>query len=397
MQSRVILTIPYRRYLSYLSSAFNSLALTNKNVTVAQQNVVKLDLDIFVNQDNRQIDLLDKLVRLRKQKECSNVPLFPNILVNQLLDYTTPQDVITVLRDPLQYGVFIDKFSGCHLMDYLINNGHALEAAQVAALLIERDLSNNDLTAALTYRSFCEFIKNYDAIVAKRDKEKVAEPSDVQKVRVKFLRNYEEQKEITEDDRLGVAMIKLGDSSNEYAKNIALVGFALVGRYAELEQFIKVNQQFIYKDVLRACAMLMSKAEKPEVKKQLDDALKVSTRNKAFDDALDANVQQCAQSIEPKLIAEYAMAYENWQMKYQSAVREQSHILEVQSRVENVKATLNGLEIMRQKLWFFENKEDIDIQIFKKKVYYPKRWFGKKKKPKAVDALYVPPTISRAN
>lgn len=46
-----------------------------------------------------------------------------------------------------------------------------------------------------------------------------------------------------------------------------------------------------------------------------------------------------------------------------------------------------------KKLWFFENEDKIDLEIESKTVRYPKRWFGKKKKPRVVDADYVPPEI----
>lgn len=48
-----------------------------------------------------------------------------------------------------------------------------------------------------------------------------------------------------------------------------------------------------------------------------------------------------------------------------------------------------------QKLWFFENEDKIDLQIDSKKIFYPKRWFGKLKKPKAVDEGYVPPEVQK--
>lgn len=35
----------------------------------------------------------------------------------------------------------------------------------------------------------------------------------------------------------------------------------------------------------------------------------------------------------------------------------------------------------------------MDLEIESKKVYYPKRWFGKKKKPRVIDEGYIPPEI----
>lgn len=51
------------------------------------------------------------------------------------------------------------------------------------------------------------------------------------------------------------------------------------------------------------------------------------------------------------------------------------------------------MDKQEQKLWFFENIEEIKLGIEDKKVFHPKRWFGKKKKPKKLDENYVPPDV----
>ena len=51
------------------------------------------------------------------------------------------------------------------------------------------------------------------------------------------------------------------------------------------------------------------------------------------------------------------------------------------------------MDKQEQKLWFFENIEDIKLDIEDKKVFHPQRWFGKKKKPKKLDENYVPPDV----
>lgn len=89
------------------------------------------------------------------------MPLLPNILAKQLVDFSGPQDAVNVLRSPLQYGIFIDQFTGCHLMDQLLHAGNTREAAQIAALLVERDLCNNELVAVLSLKSFYTFLKGY--------------------------------------------------------------------------------------------------------------------------------------------------------------------------------------------------------------------------------------------
>ncbi|EDW01896.1 uncharacterized protein LOC6559250 [Drosophila grimshawi] len=401
LKSRVIGTFSYRRCLSYFSNAFNNLAnqgppMAPNKAQSTSELVNNLDLDVFINRDHRQMDLLDKLMKLRQQKECSKVPLLPNILVKQLLDDTGPQESMNVLKKPLQYGIFIDQFTGCHLMDWFLHNGNTREAAQLATLLVERDLCNNELVATLCLQSFYAYVKNYEA----QEVEKVEPSKEVEKVRVKFIRNYENANVKTEEKMMSEAMIKLGSNTNldkELVHNITLIGLTLDCRLTEAEKWLTGNQESLNKSALQVCRQLIDvlKVENtPELEKLLAQECK---QTKSFDEILESCVKRCVESCEPQLMEEYEKSYQAWQMGFQLAVKEQAKIHDVQNRVESIHNTLNSLQTMRQNLWYFENKEDIDIAIYKKKVHYPKRWFGKKKKPKAVDAFYVPPTISRGN
>lgn len=64
LKSSVICIHAHRRCLSYFSSAFNNLANQGPQ-NVPSQRINNLDLDVFVNQDHKQMDLLDKLIKLR--------------------------------------------------------------------------------------------------------------------------------------------------------------------------------------------------------------------------------------------------------------------------------------------------------------------------------------------
>lgn len=46
-----------------------------------------------------------------------------------------------------------------------------------------------------------------------------------------------------------------------------------------------------------------------------------------------------------------------------------------------------------QKLWFFENEDNLDLDIEGKRVFYRKKWLGKRKEPRVVDENYIPPDV----
>lgn len=222
-----------------------------------------------------------------------------------------------------------------------------------------------------------------------------------EKVRVKFIRNYhEDPSEKTEEKKLGRAMVKIGSgegSLKELKQNIALLGYVIAGQLAEASSFLEKNKQSFHKDTLTA-AQSASEGSKlegaEELVKSLQDALEKTPKTNAIAEQLENSVKSSAQKYEPKLLADYGDSYQKWAVEFEKAVSKKTEERSLDLRRENISKTLSELELKRQNLWYFENKDEIDIQIYKKKVYYPKRWFGKKKKPKAVDTFYVPPNIT---
>ncbi|KAH8290145.1 hypothetical protein KR054_000481 [Drosophila jambulina] len=404
LRSRISCAFPPRRWMSYFSSEFSKLANEGpaKFAATSSHAVTHIDLDLFVNPDNRPMDLVDRLQKLRNQKEATLVPLLPSVLVKQLLDSTNPHEAISVLRNPTQYGLFLDQFSGCFLMDVLLHTGHAVEAAQVAALVVERGLCNNELVEALALQSFHAFAKDFKPFESSQPAQPPPKASDVEKVRVKFLRNYpEDDGKSTEEMKLGRAMLRLASagegSLKELKQNIALFGYVLTGQLTEASSFLANNIATLHKETL-TIAQSMAESLKlegsEELVKSLQEAAEKSVKSNAIQELLEGSVKRSSEKFEPKLLAEYEESYKDWAKKFDDAVKYQLEKQSLDQRRESIKKTLSELETKRQNLWYFENKDDIDIQIYKKKVYYPKRWFGKKKKPKAVDTFYVPPSIT---
>ncbi|KAH8402184.1 hypothetical protein KR009_010396 [Drosophila setifemur] len=402
LRSRISCAFPPRRWMSYFSAEFNKMANEGPaKFTATSNSITNIDLDLFVNPDNKPMDLVERLAKLRKQKQCTLVPLLPGIVIKQLLDSTNPQEAISVLRNPTQYGLFIDQFSGCFLMDFLLQHGNAVEAAQVAALLVERGLCNNELIEALALQSFYAYAKDFKPFEPSQDKQPDPKVSDVEKVRVKFIRNYpKDASENTEEYKLGRSMVKIGSgegSLKEPKQNIALLGYVISGQLAEAASFLAKHNQVFDKETLIAAqgAVESLKLEgSDDLLKSLQESLEKSPKSNAIQGQLESIVKSSAVKFEPKLLADYGEAYQQWAQKFEEAVKNQLEAQSLEERRDHIQKTLSDLEAKRQNLWFFENKDDIDIQIYKKKVYYPKRWFGKKKNPKAVDTFYVPPNIS---
>lgn len=85
--------------------------------------------------------------------------------------------------------------------------------------------------------------------------------------------------------------------------------------------------------------------------------------------------------------------YNEWCDVRQQRLDEELARLQRAKRIQDMEQMAREMEQEEQKLWFFENEDKIDLQIDSKKVFYPKRWFGKKKKPRVVDEGYIPPEV----
>ncbi|XP_033252338.1 uncharacterized protein LOC117191635 [Drosophila miranda] len=133
-----------------------------------------------------------------------------------------------------------------------------------------------------------------------------------------------------------------------------------------------------------------------EFTQSLQQALDKCTQTNSIHEKLESSIKSSSQKFEPKLLAEYGQSYQEWSKQFENAVKKYIEEQSLVERKDSIEKTLNELEAKRQNLWFFENKDDIDIQIYKKKVQYPKRWLGKKKTPKAADTFYVPPSVTRS-
>lgn len=85
--------------------------------------------------------------------------------------------------------------------------------------------------------------------------------------------------------------------------------------------------------------------------------------------------------------------YSDWCDVRQQRLDEELARLQRAKRIQDMEQMAREMDQEEQKLWFFENEDKIDLQIDSKKVFYPKRWFGKKKKPRVVDEGYIPPEV----
>ncbi|CAH2268154.1 jg8161 [Pararge aegeria aegeria] len=150
--------------------------------------------------------------------------------------------------------------------------------------------------------------------------------------------------------------------------------------YPEVVELINKEietQQDDTKTILTQCIGVLSKAVVTET--ILEDSLKIAIEN-------------AINRTQNKDIAVQKQLFLNWEQIREDKLEEQSKRLDRANRMKNIVEKQKQMQVEEQKLWFFENEEDIDLQIEEKeKLVDPAS--VKKVAQQKDDENYIPPEI----
>ncbi|XP_067633660.1 uncharacterized protein [Eurosta solidaginis] len=395
-----------RNYLSHeYKNTINGFDISTPKASNGQSEITNsrgiISLEIvngFVHDDNRN-KVFESFLKLRSLPEkasafeSTNFAIFKNFFDNENID-----EIVSVIKNRLETGFFVDNFIACFLLDYFLQEAKVLHATELGVEIYKQETLENTLVTTLILKSFFEYLKkNIEVISAPAKKEeKRTEKSDEIKVRVKFIRNVEPT---TLNKEIGKAMVRIAElHKNDVTTNFKLLGSLLNEKYDLAITMLNDKNIKFFKDTLEYSQALIKNEEHIDKKlaAALQTLLEQITYPTRLDNELTAFLEDTRKREEAQIITEQKKKYEIWR---EDDIIERKKIVNVvtpSERKESIEKILTNLTETRQKLWYFENEEQIDLEIFKKtQTYYPKKWFGKKKKPRAADENYVPPEISR--
>lgn len=224
------------------------------------------------------------------------------------------------------------------------------------------------------------------------------------KVRVKYLRNefFDDHFDIRNHDHLvGKTFIAIGKRLDKpFSPNVKLIGYTLYQKYDKALEELKSDEKVFYQEILEHSLKVL---EGIETENESFEPLKVALQerlantNKLQSESFDSSLEEYCKSVvskhEPVEIANQKEIYMKWNVVREEKLNAELHRLQRAKRLKAVEDIAEKMKTKEQHLWFFENEDKIELEIDAKKVIYPKRWFGKKKVPRVVDAGYVPPEI----
>ncbi|XP_070492088.1 small ribosomal subunit protein mS27 [Chironomus tepperi] len=380
-----------------------------------KKKITAIDVDIYMNKaDERNVEeAADLLQKLRLTSQAHKILDSSQHAFIRLAQHHT-ETLFSVLNSRLDYGVFLDNYTANLLMDSFIKEKNFMLAARVATIQMLQEDMTHPITRYLSLYSCYKFSDNLETFTdlippAPVEVEKVAQPVSKKKKeeirkRVGYLRNpyNDDHFDLTNTNHLvGKTFLYLADEIKKddeaLANSFSLLGYALYEKYEEGSQFLEKSKQLpVYKEVLEKISTFGSKVENLDENGQkfYDNVKSLSNQKDGkVDEVIENFVKKAVSENESKDIEEQKKTFQKWlELREQTLNNEINRLKRIQ-RLEDIEKLQEEMDKQEQKLWFFENIENIKLDIEDKKVFHPQRWFGKKKKPKKLDENYVPPDV----
>jgi small subunit ribosomal protein S27 len=382
------------------------------------KKISPVDVDVYTNKvtDDRHMDEMGDLLRkLRSTEEATNVfDSSQHALIRNYLEFDNFESLVQVLNHRFDYGVFLDNYSANLVLDKLIEGKNFKLAARIATIFALQEDFSHPITANMSLfacYNFLEKLETFDDLLAPVQEEQAVEnPKDKKKkieeikVRVNYLRNpyFDDHFDLKNTNHLlGKTFLYLAEEfkGNEaLANSLKLLGYSLYEKFENGNQFLAVAKSSpFFKETVEIVKTFNKNYDENEQAKQFFESINTlsSLKDGKVAELIESSLKKAVQDHQAKDIEDQKKIYKTWieerDFKLNEEIRRHNRI----QRLLNIEKIQEDLKIEEKKLWFFENEDKIDLEIDDKRVYYPKRWFGKKKKPRVVDENYIPPDVDK--
>ncbi|KAK9509777.1 hypothetical protein O3M35_007015 [Rhynocoris fuscipes] len=395
--------------------------LDNKFNQVGKVSAV--DVDIFTNaiNDDSHLEELDEIIhRFRLTSEAGKIlDSTHHGFIRAFLSHGDSDELLRILNDRLNYGIFPDDYCTILLMDHFIKENNFTKAAKIATLQMLQEDFNNPIIKFLSLYSCHKYLLEPGTWEkeeqAKEDTKNNEDDEEEIRVRVGFIRNpyFDDHFDLTEPYSLiGKTFKIISENENDQLFNsYHLLGLILYKKWPEALNFtnklISKNEQ-IYVDSIKEIEKFLSKLPKVEgeegnkvqeyVEQIKSDLAKFKSNNLIVEKNLlavtEGKVNESVKKLEQILIDKQCTNYEEWEKKREEVLLAELEEIKRLERIENVKTTKEELAKKEQELFFFDIEDQLDLKIENKRVRYPPKWLGKKKKKRPDTAEYVPPEVN---
>lgn len=317
IQKQTFLTNDYKcseDWKSQTSSPILSKVKLNDFYNVVEQNFLSkgvisaIDVDIFAHASNDPMyleELKNLLHKLRLSAETgSTLESTHHATVRNYIEFDHVEELVEMLQDPLNFGLFLDDFTANILLDKLIVSQKYELAVKVASTIMLQEDYSNDITCALCQFACFKYVTTPRAAPEPVAPAPLGKPKKVEeiKIRVKFLRNPYFDDHFDIKDVLLLSGKTLAWISERYKdnfnNNLQMLGWLMYKKYDKLlaycENFAKSpsskvhnevieqmktesNMEAKSKEVLDKCILVLGKVNSAEI--SLEESLKIVIEN----------------------------------------------------------------------------------------------------------------------
>ncbi|XP_035431116.2 28S ribosomal protein S27, mitochondrial [Spodoptera frugiperda] len=368
-----------------------------------------IDVDIFANaiKDQGHLEeLKDLLHKLRTTAETGNMlESTQQATVRNFMEFGDVKELVEILKDPLNFGVFLDDYTANMLLDKLLTLNNYELAARVASLVMLQEEFNHELTCALCQYACYKYITTYTPTPSEPapPEEKNKKVEEI-KIRVKFIRNpfFDDHFDIKDTLLLsGKTLAWISErADNNLNNNLQIIGWLKYKKYDKLAAFsqkISNEKSFkVYKEVIEVLEKENAVIEaefKPILENCMSTLSKAEQNTEAsLEETLKNAIENAINKTHKNDVSQQKQLFESWAKLREQKLQEQAQRLDRARRIQLIQQKQNEMQEQEQKLWFFENEDKIDLEIEEKEKLVDKT-VTKKKASKTTDEDYIPPEI----
>lgn len=368
-----------------------------------------IDVDIFANaiKDQGHLEeLKDLLHKLRTTAETGNMlESTQQATVRNFMEYGDVKELVEILKDPLNFGVFLDDYTANMLLDKLLTLNNYELAARVASLVMLQEEFNHELTCALCQYACYKYITTYTPPPTEPapPEEKNKKVEEI-KIRVKFIRNpfFDDHFDIKDTLLLsGKTLAWISErADNNLNNNLQIMGWLRYKKYDKLAAFsqkLSNEKSFkVYKEVLEVLEKENAVIEaefKPILENCMSTLSKAEQNTEAsLEETLKNAIENAINKTHKNDVSQQKQLFESWAKLREQKLQEQAQRLDRARRIQLIQQKQSEMQEQEQKLWFFENEDKIDLEIEEKEKLVDKT-VTKKKASKSTDEDYIPPEI----
>ncbi|ELU18637.1 hypothetical protein CAPTEDRAFT_226413 [Capitella teleta] len=379
--------------------------------------VSAIDMDIFANKlielDVVQLDFAQQLFqRFRRTDETVRMlESTPHALIRTLLDLKEYSRLMTMLKDKIGYGIFLDDISANLLMDHFIKRNMFKEAACIAFDLMLQEDWSHPLSRRLAWYACHLRLQQLQASPEEQTEGADEDEEEMQYVKVKYILTpwYDDHFDLNKETQLlGKTLVSITrQETGTLALSYQLIGWGL---YEKFEQGLALLQTLVggteAGSVSANALKLFSEAlknietkEKPEQEKsageltledvrpyitqdqkeayiqqleellpQLDSSARV---NEQFmeGEALFALTQTTVEKMEAIDVEDQNAMFKEWSQRRQDMLDAQIQAARTKRKKEEIVNRLLALKDQEERLSYFDQNDQITVGMSKAPSY----------------------------